>query len=57
MLTLKQKRLVPVAAFATEGNIDGLRNALTQALDDKVAINDIKEVWFRRMLMLGFQEV
>lgn len=54
MLTLKQKRLVPVAAFATEGNIDGLRNALAQALDDKVAINDIKEVLVQTYAYAGF---
>ena len=54
MLTLEQKRLVPVAAFATEGNIDGLRNALAQALDDKVAINAIKEVLVQTYAYAGF---
>ena len=54
MLTLEQKGLVPVAAFAAEGNIDGLRNALTEALDDKVAINAIKEVLVQTYAYAGF---
>ncbi|WP_307834001.1 carboxymuconolactone decarboxylase family protein [Bartonella sp. M0177] len=54
MLTLEQKRLVPVAAFAAEGNIDGLKNALTEALDDKVAINAIKEVLVQTYAYAGF---
>ncbi|MCT6825072.1 carboxymuconolactone decarboxylase family protein [Bartonella apis] len=54
MLTLEQKRLVPVAAFAAEGNIDGLRNALTEALDGKVAINAIKEVLVQTYAYAGF---
>ncbi len=54
MLTLEQKGLVPVAAFAAEGNIDGLRNVLTEALDDKVAINAIKEVLVQTYAYAGF---
>lgn len=54
MLTLEQKGLVPVADFAAEGNIDGLRNALTEALDDKVAINAIKEVLVQTYAYAGF---
>lgn len=54
MLTIKQKALVPVAAFAAQGNIDHLKAALNNSLDQKVTINEIKEVLVQTYAYAGF---
>lgn len=54
MLTKRQKALVPVAAFAAEGNIDQLKGALNDSLDQGVTVNEIKEVLVQTYAYAGF---
>lgn len=54
MLTVSQKALVPIAAFAAEGEIDQLKDALNDGLDQKVTINAIKEVLVQTYAYAGF---
>ena len=54
MLTIKQQVLVPVAAFAAQGNIDHLKVALNEGLDQGLTINEIKEVLVQTYAYAGF---
>ncbi|MGD9826979.1 carboxymuconolactone decarboxylase family protein [Desulfobacter sp.] len=53
-LTLEQQRIVPIAAFTADGDIDRLIPALSKGLDDGLSINEIKEVMVHLYAYTGF---
>jgi len=53
-LTLRQQRIIPIAAFTADGDIDRLVPALNQGLDDGLSINEIKEVMVHLYAYTGF---
>ncbi len=53
-LPLKQQRIIPIAAFTADGDIDRLKPALNQGLDDGLSINEIKEVMVHLYAYTGF---
>ena len=50
----RQLALVPVAAFAAGGELDRLKDALNQALDAGMTVNDGKEVLVQLYAYAGF---
>lgn len=54
VLTKKQQGLVAVAAFEAKGDIEGLTTAITAALNDGVAVNEVKEALSQLYAYTGF---
>lgn len=53
-LSLRQKAIVPIAAFAAAGNIDLLSKALEQGLDNGLTVNETKEILVQLYAYAGF---
>nr|WP_320192590.1 carboxymuconolactone decarboxylase family protein [uncultured Desulfobacter sp.] len=53
-LTLRQQRIIPIAAFTADGDLNRLVPVLNQALDDGLSINEIKEVMVHLYAYTGF---
>lgn len=53
-LTMKQKSIVPIAAFTADGDIYRLKPALYQGLDAGLTVNEIKEVLVHLYAYTGF---
>ncbi len=55
VLTPKQQSLVAVAAFEAKGDLDGLRNAISEALDNHaLTVNELKEALSHLYAYTGF---
>ncbi len=53
-LTLREKQIVPVAAFTANGDIENLKKALNSALDNGLTLNEIKEILVQMYAYAGF---
>lgn len=53
-LTEKQKSLAAIAALTAKGDLEKLRIALTEGLDAKLTVNEIKEVLVQMYAYAGF---
>jgi len=53
-LNQKQQGIIPIAAFAAEGDLNRLKPALNQGLDAGLAVNEIKEVLVHLYAYAGF---
>lgn len=53
-LDSRQQALIPVAAFAAQGNIDALTPALNSALDAGLTVNELKETLVQLYAYCGF---
>jgi 4-carboxymuconolactone decarboxylase len=53
-LSLRQRVIVPIAAFASVGDIDRLSKALEQGLDAGLTVNETKEVLVQLYAYAGF---
>jgi len=53
-LDARQQAILPVAAFAAAGNIDGLKTALNQGLDTGLTVSDCREVLVQLYAYAGF---
>jgi alkylhydroperoxidase/carboxymuconolactone decarboxylase family protein YurZ len=53
-LSLRQRAIVPIAAFASVGDIDRLSKALEQGLDAGLTVNETKEVLVQLYAYAGF---
>lgn len=53
-LTLQQQRLIPIASFTANGDMEKLKVSLHQGLDDGLSINAIKEVMIQLYAYAGF---
>ena len=54
VLNKKQQSLVAIAAFEAKGDIEGLKTALTDALNDGLTVNELKEVLSHLYAYTGF---
>jgi len=54
VLNKKQQGLVAIAAFEAKGDIDGLKTVLSDALDDGVTVNEVKEALSHLYAYTGF---
>lgn len=53
-LDQRQQSIIPIAAFTADGDIDRLKPALNQGLDNGLTINEIKEVLVHLYAYTGF---
>ena len=53
-LNAKQQRIVPIAAFTANGDLQKLKTALNEGLDAGLTINEIKEVLVQLYAYAGF---
>lgn len=53
-LNKKQQNLIAVAAFEAKGDIEGLKTALTNALNDGLTVNEVKEALSHLYAYTGF---
>ena len=53
-LNQRQQSIIPIAALTAEGDIDRLKPALHQGLDDGLTVNEIKEVLVHLYAYAGF---
>ena len=54
VLTANQQDIAMVASYTARGDIDALEKSLNKALDDKLTINEIKEVLVQMYAHCGF---
>lgn len=54
VLTTKQQDIAMVASYTAQGNMENLEKSLNKALDDKLTINEIKEVLVQMYAYCGF---
>ncbi len=54
VLTTKQQDIAMIASYTARGDIDALEKSLNKALDDKLTINEIKEVLVQMYAYCGF---
>lgn len=54
MLTARQRAIVPIAAFASAGDIGALNQALNDGLDDGLTVNEAKEILVQLYAYAGF---
>lgn len=57
VLTVKQLRIIPIAAFAAKGDQEALKVALQSGLDAGLTVNEIKEVLIHLYAYVGFPRV
>lgn len=53
-LSIKQQRIIPIAAYTAIGDLEQLKTALNEALDDGLNINEIKEAIVHLYAYCGF---
>jgi 4-carboxymuconolactone decarboxylase len=53
-LSAKQQRIIPIAAFTANGDMEKLRTALHAGLDAGLTVNDIKEILVQMYAYAGF---
>ena len=53
-LSHKQLSLIPIAAFTATGNLEKLKPALIQGLENGLSVNEIKEVFAHQYAYAGF---
>ncbi len=53
-LNQRQQRIIPIAAFTADGDIQRLKPALNEGLDDGLTVNEIKEVLVHLYAYTGF---
>ena len=53
-LNTKQERIVTIAAFTANGNIEKLKTALNDGLDADLTVNEIKEILVQMYAYCGF---
>jgi len=53
-LNQRQQRIIPIAAFTADGDINRLKSALNQGLDAGLTVNEIKEVLVHLYAYTGF---
>lgn len=53
-LTAKQQRIIPIAVYTAQGELQNLKTALNQGLDAGVTINEIKEIIVHLYAYCGF---
>jgi 4-carboxymuconolactone decarboxylase len=53
-LSVKQQRIVPIAAFTANGDLPKLKGALTDGLDAGWTVNEIKEILVQMYAYAGF---
>jgi len=53
-LNLRQRAIIPIAAFTADGDIDRLKPALGAGLDNGLTVNEIKEVLVHLYAYVGF---
>lgn len=53
-LTARQQAIIPIAAFAAAGDIDGLKPALEQGLSVGLGVNEVKEILVQLYAYAGF---
>ena len=53
-LSQRQQRIIPIAAFTADGDMDRLKPALNQGLDAGLTVNEIKEVLVHLYAYTGF---
>lgn len=54
VLTTKQQDIAIIASYTARGDIDALEKSLNKALDDKLTINEIKEILVQMYAYCGF---
>lgn len=54
VLTARQRAIVPIAAFASEGNLPRLHNALNEGLDAGLTVSDEREILVQVYAYAGF---
>ena len=54
-LSIRQKAIVPIAAFAAAGDLGKLNAALNQGLDAGMTLSDAKEVLVQLYAYAGFR--
>lgn len=53
-LNAKQRAIIPIAAFTANGDLSGLKTALSEGLDAGVTVNEIKEILVQLYAYAGF---
>ena len=53
-LNAKQRGIIPIAAFAANGDLGALKAALNEGLDAGLTVNEIKEVLVQLYAYAGF---
>jgi 4-carboxymuconolactone decarboxylase len=53
-LSAKQRRIVPIAAFTANGDMEKLKTALNEGLDAGLTVNEIKEILVQMYAYAGF---
>lgn len=53
-LTIQQQSIIPIAAFAANGDTDKLKSALEDGLSAGLSVNEIKEVLIQLSAYAGF---
>ena len=53
-LSAKQQRIIPIAAFTANGEMEKLRTALHEGLDAGLTVNEIKEILVQMYAYAGF---
>jgi 4-carboxymuconolactone decarboxylase len=53
-LSAKQQRIIPIAAFTANGDMEKLRTALHEGLDAGLTVNEIKEILVQMYAYAGF---
>lgn len=53
-LTAKQRSIIPIAAFTADGNVEKLKAALADGLQNGMTVNEIREVLVQMYAYAGF---
>ena len=53
-LTVKEKSIVEISAYASAGDLENLSDVLNKALDNKMTINEINEILIQSYAYCGF---
>ena len=53
-LTIKQQSIIPIAAFTATGDLEKLKTALNEGLDNGLTVNEIKEILVHTYAYAGF---